>query len=267
MFFWKKYIKIYFIGIQNSITYKTNFFFSFANIVINVFVQCSFWLAFFNNVNSKSVYGYTYYNMVAYCIISRLLCELISTDFEYSVHNDIKNGNLSVLLIKPVSYSLYQIFFFLGKSAIKIFTIIFVLVIINLYSNVFYDIDMFNIGIFLMMIALALFLNFSIYLCVSFLSFFLEEVSSLFIIIKMTFNIFSGGIFPIDIFPECIKNILNFLPFKYTIYSVIKFSSNDYTCFQIAEIISVQFFWILIVSVICGCFWKLGIKKYVAAGG
>lgn len=258
----RKYSKVYITGIRSSLIYKTNFFFSLLNVIFCILIQCIFWSALFNNSNSKNIGGYNYSQIILYSIISRLLSELIATGFEYKINYDIKSGNLSTFIIKPIDYLLYQKCFFYGEKTAQILISFCSLIIIKL---LFYP-CMFNIAL-IIPIFLALILNSVLFSLVSMLGFLFEEVSYVILIIKMIFDIFSGLIFPISMFPKCISIVLKFLPFQYTVYSVTNLLINKFTFLELFKIIFLQISWIIFIGIICKYLWKLGVKRYVSVGG
>jgi ABC-2 type transport system permease protein len=81
------------------------------------------------------------------------------------------------------------------------------------------------------------------------------------------FTFFSGGIVPIDFFPEFLKPLANILPFQYMLYFPTVILTGRVPMAEVSSIIISQLMWILIMGVICSLMWSAGKKKLVIQGG
>lgn len=265
----KKYGKVFILGVQNSLEYRTNFLLSLLSIIFPAVMQYFFWTAVFKCSSSATIYGYTHSQMIFYSLISALMAKLVASGFEYEVNDDIKNGGLNKFIVKPIGYMFYRISCFLGEKSIQAVIIIVLIGFVTVLYKILFDLNiaLINIIFFLVSMIFAIILNFLISFCVSTIAFLVDEVSYLFAMSAMFLNIISGGVLPVDVFPSVVQDIFKFLPFRYTIYSVVNIVSGRMSNIQSIEVLVLQIIWILIMSVVSNLLWKSGVKKYTAAGG
>jgi len=89
-----------------------------------------------------------------------------------------------------------------------------------------------------------------------------------FLLFKYAFyTFFSGGIVPIDFFPEFLKPLVNILPFQYMLYYPTTILIGRASLAEAQSIIAAQVIWIVIMGVICSLMWGAGKKKLIIQGG
>lgn len=264
-----KYIETFKIGIQSSMAYRMNFFLSLLSTIFPIFIQFFLWTAVFNHATSETVYGYTFAQMLTYTVLSAITTKLVSTGFEYEIVGDIKNGGLNKFIVRPVGYFPYRVSCFLGEKSMQL--IIMLGVTIGALIGIHYIwglvIVPIRVVLFIVVVLLAVYMNFLIFYAISAIGFWLTEVAALFECVRILAIIVSGGIFPTDIFGEKICKILSFLPFKYTTQYPVDLLNNRLSYSEIGKGMLVQLIWIILLMFIAKSIWRIGMKKYVAVGG
>ncbi|OPJ61194.1 ABC transporter permease [Clostridium oryzae] len=264
-----KYLKTLSLGIQTAIEYRFNFLLGIVSIVFPLTIQYFLWTAIYSSSSGNNVYGYTFSQMITYSILAILVSKLVSSDFQWEVLDDIKNGGFNKFIIRPINYLLYRLFNFVGQ---KLFNFLMMFMIISviltfLTINLNLGISLTTVFLFILSIFLAFFINFFIYYAVSAMTFWISDASGLFAVISIVGNIVSGGIFPLDIFSSTVKNIFSMLPFQYTIFFPVNIINGKFTLNQIAFGLLMQCLWIIILLISSKALWFLGMKKYTAIGG
>lgn len=264
-----KYIKSFELGLQNSIEYRSNFLISLISIVFPIIIQYFLWSAIFNASPNSKLYGYSYNELIAYTFISGIVSKLVASGFEWEIADDIKNGGLNKFIIKPIGYFQYKLSCFFGQKTFQSLILLFLLSIILLFLKIILglNLEISRILIFIVAIILATILNFLIFYGVSSLAFWLGDIGGLFIITSLIINIISGGVFPIEIFGNKIIKIINFLPFKYTIYFPINVINGKLPSNEILHGLLIQLIWIPIMFIFVKLLWNEGEKKYISIGG
>ncbi len=265
----KKYSITFKLAMQSEMQYRTNFFLSFLSSVFPMVMSLFLWTAIYQNTIENTVYGYNYIQMIAYTIMAGVVSTLVSAGFAPTMSNDIRSGSLSKFLTIPIGYLRYRLFNFLGEKTVHL-VISFLIIMITLWMcNTYFGfyISLFRVFMFLIVLVLAIALNFLIFFSVGISAFWVVQTSYLFWAAKEFIKIASGGVFPIDIFGQTVVTISNYLPFKYTIYYPINVLNGKLAMSEILHGIVVQCVWIVIISIITNLLWKKGIKDYVAVGG
>ena len=110
-------------------------------------------------------------------------------------------------------------------------------------------------------------LQFFISFSMALLSFWILEVSTL-IFILFAFEYVAGGhMFPVDILPEGLLNLLFLTPFPYQLYFPVSIYLGKTEVIGVGNGLMIQFFWVVFFFFLGRLIWNRGIRKYSAYGG
>lgn len=265
----KKYTKTFELGFQTALEYRANFLLSLLSTVYPIFIQSFLWTAIYRNSAQAVVYGYTYRQMIAYTFLAGLVARIVRTGFEYDIMHDIKEGKFSTFLVQPMSYLPYRLSSYFGQKLPGFVMILVILALLLGGLTVFWGLplEFGRILIFLLTIILATVLNFVIFYCFSAIAFWIIEIGFLFEGIRIVTILLSGGIFPLEVFGTRFVQVMNLLPFKYTVSYPINILNGKLATGDIASGMVIQGVWIVISLGIANVLWREGGKRYVAIGG
>lgn len=257
------------MGIEKSLEYRANFFLSLLSAVFPIIIQTFLWNYLYGNADAAALFGYSYDQIIVYTLLASLVSKLVLTGFEYQVNEDIKNGGLNKYLVRPVSYSRYQLFSFLGEKAPQLVILIAVSAGLIMFSVLILGLELSGIRVlvFVLSLGLALLLNFFIFYCVALLSFWLTDVNLMFGTVSIVLVVVSGGVFPMDIFGEKIAFLVKLLPFGYTTQFPVNIINGRFDWMQVGVGFLCQLFWITLFGVLAKKMWKCGLKRFAAVGG
>ena len=77
----------------------------------------------------------------------------------------------------------------------------------------------------------------------------------------------SGGIFPLEVFGARFVQLMNLLPFKYTVSFPVNVLNGTMQPIEIAQGMLIQCFWIAACWGLAQYLWRVGGRRYVAVGG
>lgn len=265
----QKYAKAFEMGFQMALEYRINFLISLISAAYPIFIQSFLWTAIYNGSSQDVVYGFTYRQIIAYTFLAGLVARIVRTGFEYEIMDDIKSGKYSKFLVQPIGYFAYRICSFFGQKLPNLGMILAILVVVLIGLNAFWgvSVELVRILAFLVSIALAVMLNFLIFYCVSSVAFWIVEIGFLFEGIRIVTVLLSGGIFPLEVFGERFVQVMNLLPFKYTVNYPINVLNGKITPAGILEGTLIQILWIAICWGLANLLWRIGGRRYVAVGG
>ena len=265
----QKYSKAFEMGFQTALEYRINFLISLISAAYPIFIQTFLWTAIYSNASEAVVYGYTYRQMIAYTFMAGLITRIVRTGFEYDIMDDIKNGKYSRFLVQPLGYFPYRLCSYFGQKAPNLIIILAILVVVLFGLSTFWGmaLQFTRILAFLVTLALAVVLNFLIFYCVSSVAFWIVEVGFLFEGIRIITILLSGGIFPLEVFGQRFVQVMNLLPFKYTVNYPINVLNGRLSNSQVLEGAALQILWIMLCLGIANLLWRVGQKRYVAVGG
>jgi ABC-2 type transport system permease protein len=264
-----KYTKTFELGVQTALEYRFNFLLSLVAAAYPIFIQCFLWTAIFNASTQGEVYGYTYRQMIAYTFLAGLVFRIVRTGFEYDIMDDVKNGKFSKFLVQPLGYFPYRLSSYLGQKLPNLAMILIILAVVLIGLNTFWGVSLefVRILLFLVTLVLAIALNFLIFYCFSAVAFWIVEIGFLFEGIRIVTVLLSGGIFPLEVFGTQFVQVMNLLPFKYTVNYPINVLNGKLTFADVGWGMLIQCFWIGAMLLLANFLWRVGSRRYVAVGG
>jgi ABC-2 type transport system permease protein len=264
-----KYFKAFEMGFQTALEYRVNFMLSLISAAYPIFIQTFLWTAIYKNSTEDVIYGYTYEQMIAYTFLAGLVTRIVRTGFEYEIMDDVKSGKFSRFLVQPLGYFPYRLLSYYGQKLpnLTILGVVLVAVLAGLVAFGVISMEFSRVLVFMLTLLLAVTLNFLIFYCISAMAFWIVEIGFLFEGIRIVFVLFSGGIFPLEVFGETFQQIMNYLPFKYTVAFPINVLTGRVPVGEIGLGVVVQCVWIGLCLLLAGYLWRLGGRRYVAVGG
>lgn len=264
-----KYWHIINIGIQNTLVYRMNFIFRSVFGLIPLFATISLWRAIYAG-KEGDVAGYTLAQMTSYYLIVTVVDALTAvTEDDWQIAADIKDGNISQFLLKPIDYLYYRLCLY-GSGRLVFTACAFLPVSVFLFVQRDHFVlppDWAALGWFALSITMTALLQFFISFTMALLAFWVLEVST-FIFILFAFEyIASGHLFPLDILPAGIAQALHYTPFPYQLFFPVKIYLGRVTGAELYQGLFIQACWVIATYFLARFVWSRGIKKYSAVGG
>jgi ABC-2 type transport system permease protein len=267
----KKYFHVLSIGIQNNLTYRFNFLartlFGFIPLIAVLFVWRTIYAG---NGQGSSVGSYSLAEMISYYLIVTIVDALTAVnEDDWQIATDIKDGNISQFLLKPIDYLTYRLcLFFSGRLTYLAMAAIPLAVFILSFHNYFVlPKNWPTLGWFMVSTFLTALLQFFMSYTMAMLAFWVLEVST-FIFILFAFEyIASGHLFPLDILPRGLSEVLYFTPFPYQLYFPVSIYMGKAAGMDLVRGLLMQILWVMIAYALARFAWARGIRKYSAVGG
>ncbi len=264
-----KYWHILNIGIQNTLTYRTNFIFRSVFGLVPLFATISLWRTIYSG-KEGDIGGYTLAQMTSYYLVITIVDALTAvTEDDWQIAADIKDGNISQFLLKPIDYLYYR--FCLYGAGRLVFASCAVLpgglFLVIQRANFVLPADVETIGWFALSLTMTAMLQFFVSFTTALLAFWVQEVST-FIFILFAFEyIASGHLFPLDILPPAILNALYFTPFPYQLFFPVNIYLGRVSGPALLQGLFIQACWVVAAYALARLVWSRGIRKYSAVGG
>jgi ABC-2 type transport system permease protein len=267
----KKYWHVLNIGIQSNLTYRFNFLARTLFGLIPLIAVLYVWRTIYAGKGPGAmVGGYTLAEMISYYLLTTIVDALTAVnEDDWQIAADIKDGNISQFLLKPIDYLTYRLFlFFSGRlTYLSITAVPLAAFILCLRQYFVLPQGWATLGWFLVSTMLTALLQFFISYSMAMLAFWVLEVST-FIFILFAFEyIASGHLFPLDILPRGLEQVLVFTPFPYQLYFPISVYMGKAVGLDLLQGLLMQGLWVLAAFALAQFAWRRGIKKYSAVGG
>jgi ABC-2 type transport system permease protein len=188
---------------------------------------------------------------------------------DWQIAADIKDGNISQFLLKPMDYLAYRLCLY-GAGRIGYLTVAAIplaLFIVCLREYFVLPASWATLGLFLVSTVLTALLQFFMSYTMALLAFWVLEVST-FIFILFAFEyLASGHLFPLDILPRGLEQALFFTPFPYQLYFPVSVYMGKAAGADMIRGLMIQGLWVIAAYGLARFAWRRGIKKYSAVGG
>ncbi len=267
----RKYWHVINIGLQNTLVYRFNFIVRSVFGLIPLLATLYLWRAIYAGKESEAqVAGYTLGGMTSYYLLVTLVDMLTAVnEDDWQIAADIKDGNISQFLLKPIDYLAYRLCLF-GAGRV-IYTAI-ALIPVSLFifaqrQSFVVPADGATLGWFVLSILLTGLLQFFMSYTMAMLAFWVLEVST-FIFILFAFEYIAGGhLFPLDILPGWLSQILSYSPFPYQLFFPISIYLGRVQGSALAQGLIMQAGWVAAFYFLARFAWNRGIRRYTAVGG
>jgi ABC-2 type transport system permease protein len=265
----KKYLHVINIGLQSNLAYRVNYLTRTLFSFIPLFAMLSLWRTIYAHRNG-STSSFSEAEMMCYYLLVAVVDVLTAVnEDDWQIAADIREGNISQFLLKPVDYLWYRLsLFFSGRIAFIAVAALPLVVFIFCFRQ--YVLPPANLtAVFVLPVSLVLtaLLQFFISYGMAMLAFWLLEIST-FIFILFAFEyLASGHLFPLDILPPALKEVLYLTPFPYQMYFPISIYLGKSVGMEMWRGLGIQLMWVIAAYVFARWMWRRGIKRYSAFGG
>ncbi len=267
----RKYGHVILVGIQNTLAYRVNFLFRSVFGLIPLMATILLWRKIYEGKEpGADVAGYSLAAMTSYYLLVTVVDALTAvTEDDWQIATDIKDGNISQFLLKPIDYLHYRFCLFLGGRLT--YTVVAVLpvglFIWSLRSYFVLPGDAATLGWFAVSVLMTAMLQFLMSYTMAMLAFWVLEIST-FIFIVFAFEYIAGGhLFPLNILPPAVQSVMAFTPFPYQLYFPVSIYLGQTTGDAMFKGLVIQALWVVAFYGLARLAWSRGIRKYSAVGG
>lgn len=255
----KKYFEIMKYSLKKNTTFVLNYLFNIISFFVHILVFNALWDYI---IKDGSLVGYTRDELIVYIIITEFI--IYSSNRCYKeIADTIKNGDVVVMLSKPINYILY----ILAEQSTAIIRIGVNIIVAGIMILILGNKIQFTLlGIVLCIISMifSVLLNILLEVIIGLTAFIMEENKSIALLVqKMQFLLV---FVPIEFYGEFIQKILAIFPTTYIIYPPGKLLVHPDLQLGIKLILIQIIVLILSISIIVALY-RNGVKKINANGG
>ena len=266
----RKYIALLRAGIMESLHFRLGTAVTlFANLIYLVLVYF-LWKAVYDSSGVDVVNGMTFTDTMIYLILATALFNFLEMFIVWDMSRSIQSGGIILDLLKPMKYRTYKFWSYSG-SHVSQFVLAFIptFIVVMIVTKGAIPIGL-NLVRFMVSVILALVINFSIEMLVATLCLYTESTWGINIVKETIVLVLSGASIPLAFFPESIRNIISWLPFR-AIYDiplqVLLNKGGSDTLEGLAKMWGMQLGWCVILGLAGILFWNHAVKKITVNGG
>lgn len=261
----RKYLKILHIGWLDAVEYRTEFFISIFGWGFRLIIAFFLWVAV-AEVNNGTIGNYTTLHILNYFFIVQIISSFTFSRVGFDIAFDIYRGDFANFLLKPINYLSFRLIYEMSKNVFRtaIATVAFGSVLVFFLGGI--PFAWWKIPFVILSIAGAYLVNFCLVSIVSLSAFWITNATRLMFIYFGILTIFSGMIFPIDLFPPKLFQIFQYLPFGYIFFYPAKIIQAAAYEPWFLRGLGIQ--WLLVVvigAIMCLIFYR-GVRRFESIG-
>lgn len=264
-----------------ALTYRFRFIFWLMMDFLSVVIMFFLWKGVYQShanaqgiaLNEVVIGSYTFGTMVMYIIFDKIVENLTSIRCDDYISDDIREGNIAMRLIKPLSYRKQLYFQSLGNLFISVvfFAIPFIIVlfICSFFMHLELQVTFYSGIMFAISIILGGTINFFISFLFGMILFLTINSFGMWQLRDAIERILSGSLIPLALFPKWLQVICNIMPFAQTRYVPICFILGQYNDNKMGGllIILIQLAWTVGLVLLSHLAWRKATKRIIVQGG
>lgn len=79
--------------------------------------------------------------------------------------------------------------------------------------------------------------------------------------------VFSGYLIPVELFPQATREVVNFLPFRFTIGLPVELLTSRHSLGEALSLLGRQWSWVVFLLLLTQFMWRRGLRRFEAYGG
>lgn len=266
-----KYLHVLSIGLQNTLVYRSNFLVRAAFGLVPLAGTLYLWRAIYGSRSADSlINGYTLAQMLSYYLVLTLVDAFTAVaEDDWQIAADIKDGQVSQFLLKPIDYLQYRLSLYAaGRLIYTTCALVPVAVFLVVqWRSVVGPASALALVQAVVATLLAGLLQFLIAYTVALLAFWVLDVST-FIFTQFALEyIASGHLFPLDLLPPWLHQALMLSPYPYLAYFPVGLYLGRIAEAQAWTGLLVQATWVVVAYGLARWVFRQGVRRYSAVGG
>lgn len=234
-------------------------------ILVVMFIFIQLWHTVYQAEGSSQIANLTFTQIVWYFLIAEVL-EIGKLRPDIAISEQVKDGSIAYLLVRPANYLLYHFFYGLGESGIKMVLFFLIGSPLVMYFVSWPSLQLIHIPAILLVLILAIFMNFCILSIIGLLSFLTEDISAFYLIYQKIVFVLGGLLIPVDFFPDWLQAMTRILPFNLMIYAPAKLFVS-FTPSQFVGILQLQVVWLAILCSVLFFQYRRAVHHLAINGG
>ncbi len=264
-----KYLSVFKISFQQEFAYRLNFILWRLRNVIQIFIIFFLWDTVFTNPNQE-IFGYNRDKILTYVFGILILRSIVLSTRAIDISGEISRGDIMNYLVKPVNYFNYWFTRDISSKALNLMFAVFEAVILFfiLKPPFYVQTDPILLFLFIISVVVAILLFFHLLLIVNMIAFWAPESgwAGQYLFVYIFTEALSGAIFPIDILPSGLQQIVYSLPFPYLLFFPLQVYLGKLPLDTTIAGLGVAIVWTTALFFASRFVWNRGIKQYVTYG-
>lgn len=198
-------------------TYKLSTISNILGTLLQMILLVLFWI---------KIYDADIYT-IKYVVYSRIVYALIGDSNIWDLAEDIRNGNIVIKLVKPISFFKYNLVMHISSKLI-VFIVQCMPFFVMAFVFIPIEINLFRVIFSCFSIILSVIICYCFDFIISFLCVFTNSIWGISAFRDGFIQIFSGALIPIYLMPQFLYSFVHYLPFIYMVDMPVRILISDY---------------------------------------
>jgi len=254
------------IAIAEQIQYRAANYFYMIGMVTEPIIYLVVWSTVAQQ-QGGSVGGYTPGALAAYYIVWTLVRNINIVFTPYGWEERIREGRLSVQLLRPLFPIVEDLGFFLGWKPVVILLWLPIAAFLALIFHPVLSPSPVAVVVFLLSLLGAYLIRSLNQSSLGLITFWTTRVGPVFQLYIAAELLLSGRLVPLSLMPGWVQHLTYLLPFRWTFGFPIEALVGNLSTQQLLAGLAAQLFWIVVGSVLVRVVWRFAIRRYSAVAG
>ena len=259
------YLTMMKISILKQIQYRANNYFYMVGTILEPTIYLVVWSTIATS-QGGSVGGYTTGALAAYYVVWTLVRQMNLVLTPYDWESRIREGQLSVELLRPLHPVHGDVASFAGWKFIMILLWIPLGAAMALIFKPVFQSNMLQVIVFFFAIWGAYLVRTVVYTSLGMITFWTTRVSAVFELIFALELILGGRLVPMTLMPDWVQHIAFYFPFQWTFFFPINALVGDMSASDLFIGLGMQAAWIVTGIIIINIVWRFGIRRFSSVG-
>jgi len=246
-------------------TYRTEVFTSIGSIVLRVYLLMVVWTALYRDNGMQR--GVPLHATLTYLTLALLIGLIYNVNGAYLVRERIREGEIAIDFMRPISIPLYVFSDTLGQSAFAFFEIVPALALSLFIVHIDPAASPLALVGFAASLAFGFIINFFLDMIMATITFWTMEIYGIQLMAQFITTLLSGALVPLYFFPGIWEKIVVALPFAAIYNAPLSIYIGRVQGPDILRTIAGQAVWALLFMAFSTVLWRIGERRVVIQGG
>lgn len=261
----EKWTRTFEVTWSSQFAYRIDFFMQIIGPSLVFFlVKYNLWSSIFHLSGISQIQGFNRSQMLTYQAWVLFVTLLAQGYNNMNLSEDIRLGKISTHLVYPFDFWKFQTARFLSFQSIQLLIGTITLIFLSYFGMISMPrLENLILGIILCLSVGVLWfiINYGLGLA----AFWLEETWVLRVMFVLISNFFSGAVFPLEIFPLWVRQLIKFSPFPYLTSVPVQYLMGNFDQ-SLTSAFGAISLWIAVAWFVSYLIWKKGMRNYAASG-
>lgn len=261
---WRKWRAIFSIYFQDGLAYRAS---GLIWIMTDVTIAVTMPLVWVAAGQGQDIAGFSGRDFILYYLFQLLLGSFITSHLMWEISMEIKEGQFSTMLLRPVNYYALSFFRNLAWRVIRPTLFFpFFLLLLFAYRSYLTNPTLYLGFEFWLALILGHLVSFAFVMMMSMIALFVQEATSIFELYYVPLMFLSGQLFPISVLPDWARNLAMIFPFYYTSGLPTEILIGRVGANAAWQGIGAQLVWIVFAYAGFRFLWSRGLRHYTGVG-